>query len=244
LKLRWPFVDKGGYALASVMGRDDPGKFGLLYGKAIVDRGIETTVNGGQRSTYGKRWFGCKHFSQSQRFGKQTRTGHDSVYQSEAGGFFRVKHSPRKDEFKGRFSADVPRQALRPTEGWNDADVNLGFAECGGIRRHCQMGGLDQLTAASISQPIDCRDNWFRIRFNPSGKPMTRPHEMGDGFGWASLDMLLKAIDIRPSAEGSSGTSNHNNPDAGVELDPVEFCHHGIDQIVIKRVELAGTVKG
>jgi hypothetical protein len=71
LKLQWPFVDKGGYALASVMGRDDPGKFGLLYGKAVVDRGIETTVNGGQRSTYGKRWFGCKHFSQSQRFGNE-----------------------------------------------------------------------------------------------------------------------------------------------------------------------------
>jgi len=35
-----------------------------------------------------------------------------------------------------------------------------------------------------------------------------------------------------------------DNPDAGVELDPVEFCHHGIDEIVIKRVELAGTAKG
>jgi len=35
-----------------------------------------------------------------------------------------------------------------------------------------------------------------------------------------------------------------DNPDARVELDPVEFCHHGIDEIVIKRVELAGTAKG
>jgi hypothetical protein len=160
------------------------------------------------------------------------------------GCFFRIKHSARKDEFNGRFSADVPRQALSPSEGWNDADVNLGFAECGGIRGHCQMGGLDQLAAASISQPIDCRDNWFRIRFNPSRKPMTRPHEMGDGFGWASLNMLLKPIDIRSSAKGSSGTSNHNNPDPGVELDPVEFCHHGSEEIVTKRVQLAGTVKG
>jgi hypothetical protein len=36
---------------------------------------------------------------------------------------------------------------------------------------------------------------------------MTRPHEMGDGFGWASLNMLLKPIDIRSSAKGSSGPS-------------------------------------
>jgi hypothetical protein len=67
---------------------------------------------------------------------------------------------------------------------------------------------------------------------------------MNDGFGWTSLDMLLEPTDIRASAEGSSGTSNHNNPDAGVELDPVEFCHHGSEEIVAKRVQLAGTVQG
>jgi hypothetical protein len=106
------------------------------------------------------------------------------------------------------------------------------------------MGGLDQLTAASVSQPIDCRDNWFRIRFDPSGKPMTRPHEIGDGFGWASLDMVLDPIDVRARAEGSPGTSNHKNPDTGVELDPVEFRHHGREEIVTKRIQLAGTVKG
>jgi hypothetical protein len=67
---------------------------------------------------------------------------------------------------------------------------------------------------------------------------------MGDGFGWASLDMVLEPIDVRASAEGSPGTGNHNNPDAGVELDPVELCHHGSEEIVTKRVQLAGTVKG
>jgi hypothetical protein len=67
---------------------------------------------------------------------------------------------------------------------------------------------------------------------------------MSHGFGWTSLYMLLKPIDIRASAEGSSGTSNHNNPDAGVEFDSIEFCHHGSEKIVTKRVQLAGTVKG
>ena len=156
----WPFTalqtaatvfDKGAYALASVICRDDPSKFGLLDGKSVVDGGIETAMKGGQRSTYSERRFGCKHFGEGQRFGKQTRTRHDSVYQSEAGCFFRTKHSPRKDEFNGRFSTDVPRQALSPAEGWNNADVNLGFAESGGIRSHCQMGGLDQFAATSVS---------------------------------------------------------------------------------------------
>ena len=118
LKLRRPLFDKGGYTLASVISRDESSKFGLLDGKPIVDGGIETTVNGSQRSTYGERWFGSKHFCQGQRFGKQPRTRHDPVYQSEAGCFFRTKHSPRKDEFNGRFSTDVPRQALSPPEGW------------------------------------------------------------------------------------------------------------------------------
>jgi len=151
LKLRRPFFDKGGYALASIISRDNPSKFGLLDGQPVVDRGVETAMNRGQRRTDRERRFGRKHFRQGQRFRKQTRSRRDSVDQSEAGCFFRIKNPPRKDEFDGRFAAAVPRQASSPTEGWNNPDVNLGLAEGGDIRAYRQMGGLHQPAAASVS---------------------------------------------------------------------------------------------
>jgi hypothetical protein len=67
---------------------------------------------------------------------------------------------------------------------------------------------------------------------------------MGNGFSRAGLDMLLKPVDIRARTEGAPGTSNHNNPDAGVELDLVELYHHGSEEIVTERVQLVGTVQG
>jgi hypothetical protein len=94
LKLRRPFFDKGGYALASIISRDNPSKFGLLDGQPVVDRGVETAMNRGQRRTDRERRFGRKHFRQGQRFRKQTRSRRDSVDQSEAGCFFRLKNRP------------------------------------------------------------------------------------------------------------------------------------------------------
>jgi hypothetical protein len=49
LKLRQPLFDKGGYALASIISRDDSSEFGLLDSQPVVDRSVETAMNCVQR---------------------------------------------------------------------------------------------------------------------------------------------------------------------------------------------------
>src|SRR6516165_10706748 len=65
------------------------------------------------------------------------------IDEAETRRFRGIKGASGQHQFYGGLPADVARKALRTTECWHDADVDLGLAESSGVCGKCNVSRFD-----------------------------------------------------------------------------------------------------
>jgi hypothetical protein len=118
-------------------------------------------MNCSQYRSYRQRRLGRNKIGKRQGLIEKMGCRENVIDKAEMRRFRGTKGASGQYQFYGCLPAHVARKALRTTERWHDADVDLGLAESGGVCGKGDVSRLDQLATATECKSVDRGDDGF-----------------------------------------------------------------------------------
>jgi len=176
--------------------------------------------------------------------GQECRVLDHSIDQADVHRLLRVDRLGREDHLQRALSADQPRKPLGATERRREPQSDLRFCEAGPIACQRQRRRLRDLAAGPEGDAVDGGDERLRITLDVPGQPLAAAHEVSQRAFHAGLDAAGKLGDVGAGAEGAiSRASEDHGADAGIRFQLIESRFERIDERVVERIELVGSME-
>src|SRR5438477_1167214 len=158
-EVRLAFFAERGHALFPVLGTETLGEERRLDVQPFCEAHVETPVRGFDRQFDRRRGIRIDLVQDGFPPLNEVILGNDFVDQADPVGLLCVDHVGAENQLQRASLADQPRQALRSSVAWDDADRHLRLAELGRFDSQPDRGGHRQLAAPAECEAVNGRDD-------------------------------------------------------------------------------------
>ena len=172
--------------------------------------------------------------------GEQFGCGNDLIDQADAESFRGGNDVCGEDEAQCGGTADEPRQPLRRSVAGQDAELDLGLAEAGGIGGDAQRAGEGELAAAAECEAVDAGYDRLAAGLHPRHDGLAAESESFAGLNGGEGEL----VDVGSGGEGLFACSGEqDDANAGVGVQDREDGFEIVEDLGVERVQDCGTIE-
>ena len=139
--------------------------------------------------------------------------GNDFVDEADAQGLGCCDHLSGEQELEGCWLAYEPRETLRASVAWNQAELDLGLAQARGFAGYAEGAGHGQFAAPAEGEAVDEGDDWFAAGLDEPEDGLAAAGFGCSGCGVGCGDL----VDVGTGCEGLfAGAGQQDYPDVCV----------------------------
>src|SRR5206468_11680921 len=135
-----------------------------LEQQALIERHLQTLIDGFQRETHGQRAHREDTPHHLLGFGEQVGGRDDLIDEPDPVGLLRVDHLPGQNQLHRNAFPHQPWQPLRAAVAGRDTELYFGLPELRVLARDADVARHRQLAAAAEGEPVDRGDDGFAAR--------------------------------------------------------------------------------
>src|SRR5512135_2507812 len=153
------FFEEGVGAFGHVGGIAQGAEESCIAGEGLVERQIETLIDGTERGGNGERRLGGNFAGEGFSAGDEFGGGDHLIDKADAEGFLRVDNGASEEELERGAAADETRKTLRATVSGDETELDFWLTEFGVVGCDAEGAGHGEFATAAEREALDAGDD-------------------------------------------------------------------------------------